>query len=364
MDLSQSPVSFLHLPREIRNMVYDFTFIPDQQYINILDCEGTVYTKKIAPLLYVHPTIADDLRHRLYQHNISLVLPIQNPSKLAVRRDLQLDALQTCLGKMSKLMKRQCERLIVEASQIDLTEDEDAMDVDGDTGQEYDDGFAKRLVPMIMLIKKEIPSLNDVKFIFWFGSWSLDPWTEHLERLAVEWKRLEHADAGENDQDIHDTNQDQQFTNAQSEIGDEEDKINNPVQEIAFDVFDDTLDPLFNESNIPSLWLNIQFNLFDYHDPDAGDGGFNWIQGWDIFADRTQKWRTTLQVRFSAMDLRWKDHISGHYEGREFEPKGWSNPYVNTMYGWEQDDVLYKYGSLTETCKPLFVTTCAGSRYL
>jgi hypothetical protein len=66
--------SFLHLPLEIRNLIYELAFTP-VEHANLLNPTQTVYTKEAAPLLYVHPAITADLRHRLYRDDFSLVLP-------------------------------------------------------------------------------------------------------------------------------------------------------------------------------------------------------------------------------------------------------------------------------------------------
>ncbi|KAH6884893.1 hypothetical protein B0T10DRAFT_409288 [Thelonectria olida] len=309
--MSHRGKSFLHLPAEIRNLIYDLAFVP-VEHANLLNPIPTVYTKEAAPLLYVHPAITAELNQRLYRDNFSLVLPVQEPSEFAKGRGLTSETLERCLKETSPLMKQRCEKLIVEASQTQVP------DEDYDYWYHNAD-FPTRLIPALLSIRSELPALKEVEFIFWFGNWvaSVREWKEHLKRLAEQWN---------------------------AHIGQE-------LKDVA------------SESSRPtetSLHVTVQFNLFDYSDPDAGDGGSNWIQLWDRFADETEDSNSALALTFSAIDLAWGDEANGTFEGREFEPKGWAHTYVNTMSIKDRDELLHKYYYLTTTCKPLYVEVGEG----
>ncbi|RSM01567.1 hypothetical protein CEP52_008480 [Fusarium oligoseptatum] len=330
---SSEPTSFLHLPPEIRNLVYDLAFNPDVK-ANILNAAHTGYTRDVSPLLYVHPVISADLRERAYTGDFSLVLPIQEPSEWVKGRGLNSEKLKICLDNLPGLMKKKCERLIVEASQSDEAEEENYDFWDSED-------FPSYLIPLLLQIKEEIPTLNKITFIFWFGEWTRRP-------------KNQNADKG-----------------------------------------------LTIKSSRGKPLIAMQFNLFDYYDPDGGDTGANEYLMWYCFAGHerpeyndedgsemddedgdegdgdgddgddggnSDDYKSqdsdevmSLKFTFKAMDLHWEDHVKGNFEGKEFDPNVWDDIYFHTMTPEGKDRAAHKYWYITQTCKPLFVKTASGS---
>ncbi|KAM0417083.1 hypothetical protein ACHAPT_012921 [Fusarium lateritium] len=336
----QVATSFLHLPLEIRNVIYDLALVP-VEHGSILNPTGTAYTKKAAPLLYVHPSITADLGHRLYRDDFSIVLPIQEPGEFARGRGLSEETLQKCLDGSSKLMKQRCQTLVIEACQTShvMTEwdpedypDQKEEDFEPEGDYEYweSDEFATKLVSYLLRVKKELPALKTVKFIFWLVEWEapLDGWKEQLEVLAREWVKLDKAPKNENS------------------------------HMAAVEIQDENVGKTYHD-------FHFQVNTFDYYDQDAGDGGMNWIQVWSEFADGdaddddSSKGESALNLDFVAMDLKWDDHIAGRFGGWQFNPEGWENPYINTMPEWKMNRELH-CGS--HTCRPMYVQTTAGDQ--
>ncbi|UPK99822.1 hypothetical protein LCI18_010757 [Fusarium solani-melongenae] len=371
---SSEPASFLHLPPEIRNLIYDLAFNPDVK-TNILGPAHSGYTRGVSPLLYVHPAISADLRQRTYGGDFSLVLPIQEPSGWVKGRGLDSDKLQTCLNNLPDLMKKKCERLIVEASQSDEVEDDDYEFW-------YSGDFPNYLIPLLLQIKEEVPRLKKITFIFWFGEWSapVDVWKKSLLLLSRQWNKKVQGQNGN-------ANADKSFT---------------------------------SKSYRAKPSIEMQFNLFDYYDHDGGDGGENEYLMWYCFAghersrsvhedgsdldddededgddknrgddkksddDESQgsdegitedgnenededynDYEATaislgLRFTFRAMDLHWDDHVNGNFEGKEFDPNVWDNDYFHTMSPKKRDRVAHKYWHVTETCKPLFIKKAGG----
>lgn len=355
---SSKPTSFLHLPLEIRSLVYDLAFNPDVK-ANILDPAHSGYTRDVSPLLHVHPVISADLRQRTYGRDFSLVLPIQEPSEWVKGRGLDSEKLKTCLDNLPDFMKKKCEKLIVEASQSDEVEDDDYEFWDSED-------FPSSFIPLLLQIKEAIPTLKKITFIFWFGEWSapLDVWKKSLVLLSRRWNKK-----------------------VQGQNGNE-----NPGN------------GLTSKSNRAKPSIEMQSNLFDYYDQDGGDGGANEYLLWYCFAghersgnadgsdlgdgeeedgdDNSQgidqgnsedenedvdcnDYEATakslgLKFTFRAMDLHWNDHISGNFEGKEFDPNVWDNGYFHTMSPARRDRAAHKYWHITETCKPLFIKKAGG----
>ncbi|RSL62904.1 hypothetical protein CEP54_005532 [Fusarium duplospermum] len=371
---SSEPTSFLHLPLEIRNLVYDLAFNPDVK-ANILDAAHTRYTREASPLLYVHPVISADLRERAYSGDFSLVLPIQEPSEWVKGRGLDSENMKTCLDDLPSLMKKKCEKLIIEASQSDEAEEENYEFWDSED-------FPNYLIPLLLQIKEEIPTLSKITFIFWFGEWSapVDVWKKSLRLLSRRWNKKSQGQDGKDHADKD----------------------------------------LARKSSRGKPLIKMQFNLFDYYDPDGGDTGANGYLMWYCFAgherpeyndedgsemddedddegdgddgennddnksqdsdevmsedddentdedeDYNDHGATAkslgLRFTFKAMDLHWEDHVKGNFEGKEFDPNVWDDIYFHTMTPEGKDRAAHKYWYITETCKPYFVKTASGS---
>ncbi|KAM6505807.1 hypothetical protein FSOLCH5_013982 [Fusarium solani] len=361
---SSEPTSFLHLPPEIRNLVYDLAFNPNVK-TNILDPAHSGYTRDVSTLLYVHPVISADLRQRTYGGDFSLVLPIQEPSEWVKGRGLDSEKLETCLNNLPDVMKKKCERLIVEASQSDEVEDDDYEFWDSED-------FPSYLIPLLLQIKEGIPALKKIKFIFWFGEWSapVDVWKKSLRLLSRRWNKKTRSQNG-------------------NENGDK---------------------GLTSKCSRAKPSIEMQFNLFDYYDQDGGDGGANEYLMWYCFAghersgsgdeggsdldddedgdgknigdgksqgsdesmsedenededyndDEATAKSIGLKFTFRAMDLHWDDHVNGNFEGKEFDPNVWDDGYFHTMSPKERDRAAHKYWHVTETCKPLCIKKAGG----
>ncbi|KAF5024148.1 hypothetical protein F66182_3782 [Fusarium sp. NRRL 66182] len=369
MALSQPSTCFLHLPPEIRNTIYDLAIETQKHHCNVLNLNESTYSPADFPLLYVHPIITTDLQHHLYGDEFSLVLPIQEPGEMVKGKGHNSESIQSHLDKLPELMKQRTKTLVVEMSQTA------PMMMRGggeDHGEEilvedfwyYDNKFPAKLTPIILQFKRAIPSLQGVKCIFWLGMWyaSLDNWQDALEKLAKDWVALEAYQERHNDtssQDVISSNGTNETDDNATAVEAENDDEYNPAESVALNIYEEDLDPEFNPSGFlkPKFSLQVQFNLFDYSDPDAGDGGSNFIQGWDNYAEKTWNKDTTLQLDFIAEDLKWDEHVQGNFEGRQFDPKGWAHEYVNLMSKRDRDEILHMYYYSTDTCRPLYVKT-------
>ncbi|KAF7554447.1 hypothetical protein G7Z17_g2911 [Cylindrodendrum hubeiense] len=285
--------SFLHLPREVREMVYDVAF-ENIEHSSLYN-SGTAYTKDSSPLLYVHESITEDLQPRLYRDH-TIVLPLQEPSEFVKGEDTVAHHLE----KVSRMMKNRATTIIIEAAQTGRVYETDEENTSGGEPEEDYDfwheeqggvRFAKKITQELLSMKAQLPSATRVKLIFWFGKWVTysQHWKSQLAWLKKQWDELE---------------------------------------------------------------VEIQLNLFDFDDPDAGDGGSNWIQCWK------EEYKDTPYIDFSAIDLSYNDHQSGQYTGMEFDPAGWEDPYVNTMSTEEKNEILHS-GARVE-CRPLFVKPGPG----
>ncbi|KAI8650094.1 hypothetical protein NCS56_01461300 [Fusarium sp. Ph1] len=128
--VSSEPTSLLHLPPEIRNLVYDLAFNTNVK-INILDPVHSGQTRDITRVWW-------------------RLLPGTPDSRAQWLPDL---------------MKEKCERLIVKAAQSDEVEDDHhhkSWDSFWDT-----EGFPSYPIPLLLQIKEEIQTLKII-FIFWF----------------------------------------------------------------------------------------------------------------------------------------------------------------------------------------------------
>ncbi|KAF5561858.1 hypothetical protein FPHYL_5989 [Fusarium phyllophilum] len=257
-----SQTSFLDLPREVRDMVYDYA-LEDVKFSNAFTTQ-TAYSPDILPLLYVHEIISDDIQPRLYQ-NHAIVVPLQEPSTYATG-EWSIVPRIAC----SEMMKQRSNTLIIEMSQTtisyypdsDLEEDYDEDPVEDesfwDILSQGAKTFPQKLINDILALKSSLPALKTIKFVFWFGNWTAycDSWEKHLEKLRATW---------------------------------------------------------------PGPLLKIELNMFEYEDHDAGDGGSNWIEGWYYWAiERKRIW-------FQANNLKWKDHARGDFRGRRINVRLWQD---------------------------------------
>lgn len=110
--------------------------------------------------------------------------------------------------------------------------------------------------------------------------------------------------------------------------------------------------------NWDGLHIEVEMNLFDYEDPDAFDGGMNFIQVWHHHCKPTER------ISFSANDFRYDDHELGDYWGHRINPEGFDSDYWDEMDPDERD---YMFATLDPgrpiytgevESRPLFVKTC------
>ncbi|KAF4345623.1 hypothetical protein FBEOM_420 [Fusarium beomiforme] len=288
----ESRVSFLDLPREVRDMIYNHA-LKEVKFSNAFTSR-TAYSPEAFPLLYVHNLISKDLQPRLYRYH-AIAIPIQEPSTYATG-SWSIVPRMAC----SKMMKQCSKTLIIEMSQTTISYFPDSkLEEDGDEDPVEDTEFwsttsrrrggemlARKLINDILALKSKLPAVTTLKLVFWFGYWEayVDDWEEHLKKVKDKW---------------------------------------------------------------PGLFLQIQFNLFDYSDPDAGDGGSNFIESWYEWSLETDG------VRFEANNFKWKRHRKGDFRGRNIDVSIWKDAY---QY---DDDELDKVLHPTR-CKvrPMFVRTC------
>ncbi|PNP79919.1 hypothetical protein FNYG_06616 [Fusarium nygamai] len=277
-----SQTSFLDLPREVRDMVYDYA-LEDVKFSNAFTTQ-TAYSPDILPLLYVHKIISDDLQPRLYQ-NHAIVIPLQEPSTYATG-EWSIVPRIAC----SKMMRQCTNTLIIEMSQTtisyypdsDLEEDYDEDPVEDELfWVELDSRGAKalpqKLINDILALKPSLPALKTIKFVFWFGNWTAygSHWEKHLEKLKATW---------------------------------------------------------------PELLLKIELNLFEYVDHEFADGGWNWVEEWYYWAIEKKR------VCFQANNFKWKDHAKGDFRGREIDARVFQDHEFRGWEDEEMDRLLHKRG--------------------
>ncbi|KAF5647685.1 uncharacterized protein FTJAE_1742 [Fusarium tjaetaba] len=287
-----SQTSFLDLPREVRDMVYDYA-LQDVKFSNAFTTQ-TAYSPDTLPLLYVHKIISDDLQPRLYQSH-AIVVPLQEPSTYATG-EWSIVPRIAC----SRIMKQLSSTLIIEMSQTtisyypdsDLEEDYDEDPVEDEfSWDDLDSQGAKlpqKLINDILALKQSLPALKTIKFVFWFGNWTayFRVWEKHVEKLRAAW---------------------------------------------------------------PEPLLKIEFNMFEYEDHDAGDGGSNWIEEWYYWAiERKRIW-------FQAHNFKWEDHAKGDFRGRRINVRLWQD---EEFLGGDPDDRERALHRKRCEVKPLFVRTC------
>jgi hypothetical protein len=277
--------SFLSLPREIRDIIYDYT-LEDVQFSNALTAV-TAYTPQAFPLLFVDKSISDDLQPRLYEKH-TMVIPIQEPCQYTIGNY----TFSSQVAKCSRMMKERSKTIVVEMAQTAISHHADCeLDQDGNPqeAEEFWESegsvFAEKLIDDILALKPELPGFKTLKLVFWFAKWIAygNQWSDALKRLTEEW---------------------------------------------------------------PEIFLEIEFNLFDYVDHDAGDGGSNWIEGWNDWADREG-------VTFQAMNFKWDSCIDGSFTGRMIDVEAWSEEEFIYMNMRERDRALH-WGSYNVS--PMCVT--------
>ncbi|KAM0342106.1 hypothetical protein ACHAPU_009720 [Fusarium lateritium] len=159
-----------------------------------------------------------------------------------------------------------------------------ATDNDDDDGYGEAVAFGAVLTPDILALKPELTGLNKIKLVFWsysYSEYSAD-WSEPLKALMEAW---------------------------------------------------------------PGVCLEVELNVFDYYDQDAGDGGSNWIEGWDDWADEEG-------VIFEVNNFKWAERVDGSFPGRHIYVPAWKDEDFLYMNPREQDKELH-FGSFER--RPMYV---------
>ncbi|KAF4967690.1 hypothetical protein FSARC_4750 [Fusarium sarcochroum] len=280
--------SFLSLPTEIRDMIYDYA-LEDVEFTNALTSKSA-YTPESLPLLYVDETISRELQPRLYK-NHAMVIPLQEPSRYTIGNWKFTPHVTEC----SRMMKQRSKTLTIEMCQTTKSLYADSsLDEDGEPKEPYEfwegdggDAFAKRLIGELLDLKSELPSIGTIKFVFWDGSWFAydHHWEEPLKKLQKEW---------------------------------------------------------------PEIFLDVEYNLFDYSDPDAGDGGSNDIQQWHEWEQRTE------HAWFAANNFKEVNHRKGDFKGHQIDIEAWDDEDFIYLNSREREDAL-RYFDVE--VRPMFVKT-------
>ncbi|KAI8669673.1 hypothetical protein NCS57_00783200 [Fusarium keratoplasticum] len=292
------PPGFFRLSREIREMIYDLALEP-VEFSNLYTAK-TAYTPESCPLLYVHWMITEELQNRLYK-NHAIVIPFQEPSEYVISNR----TFAQHINKTTRRMKMHTDKIIVEIVQTkEARYPDNSFDRNGirkyygNFWRDHEAGadFPRRVVHELLWMKQHLPAVRTVKFVLWEGQWSMYPtaWMEPLQRLLDNWSELH---------------------------------------------------------------IEVEINLFDYEDPDAFDGGMNFIQVWYHHCEPIER------ISFSANDFHWDDHEFGDYWGYRIEPRCFEDEYWEEMDPAERNAILEAgdAGDLVYLgeveCRPLLLRT-------
>ncbi|KAJ4346358.1 uncharacterized protein N0V89_010287 [Didymosphaeria variabile] len=104
------------------------------------------------------------------------------------------------------------------------------------------------------------------------------------------------------------------------------------------------------QSGWKGLRVFIDLYVFDYYDENAGDGEFNYSQGWD------QQYKEQKDVYFTVTNLKWKEPAKDdeHYHGQVMDPAAWEllddeDPPSESVF----ENALNLYST---TVRPMYVT--------
>ncbi|KAF5672795.1 hypothetical protein FHETE_3629 [Fusarium heterosporum] len=133
--------------------------------------------------------------------------------------------------------------------------------------------FGGVLIPDILALKPELTGLKEIKLVFWSYSYSEDiaDWSDPLKKLTEAW---------------------------------------------------------------PEISLEVELNVFDFYDECAGDGGSNWIEGWDDWADE-------VGVCLEVSNLTWAEGADGKFPGRHIYVPAWKDEEFCYLNPDEQDKELH-----------------------
>ncbi|RSL64004.1 hypothetical protein CEP51_013215 [Fusarium floridanum] len=259
-------VTFGHLPREVRQMIYEYTFEPSKPVFTNAIASQTAYTAEKYPIFYLDKNIFQDVQPQLYQEH-TMVIPIQEPCDYVTHELPFAPRVAAC----SKRMRQSTRELIIEASQTTTSHyGEEFYKEYGDLKYlyafwyEHDRGkkFAEKVINEILSLKKELPNIKKVKFVFWFGCWIVDNshWENSLEKLQEEW---------------------------------------------------------------PGLFIEVEFNLFDFIDHEVSQGNYydHWLWIWDNWQEDNEK------TKFSARNFKWAQHAKGNFLGKFIDTEAWTYDY-------------------------------------
>ncbi|KAM0560037.1 hypothetical protein ACHAPJ_003996 [Fusarium lateritium] len=275
-------VSFVDLPREIRQQIYDYVFEDVEPVFTNALTSRTAYPPENYPFLYMDKAITEEIQPYLYRGH-SMVIPIQEPSEYI--RDKQLLASRVAL--CSERMRRCTKTVIFEASQTSISRyDEGFFEEYGEPEDVYafwykhkrGKKFAEKITKEIRSLKKDFSSIEKIKFVFWFGCWIVDNdhWRKWLKKLQKKW---------------------------------------------------------------PGVFLDFEFNLFGYVDHNPHREKNNWIQAWAEWDDETEN------TEFTAHNFRWADHVQGNFWGRYLDPEAYGYEDV-PFYDIQVQDHMLHFGKV------------------
>ncbi|KAJ3542609.1 hypothetical protein NM208_g4007 [Fusarium decemcellulare] len=286
-------VTFGDLPREIREMIYEYAFEPSEPVFTNAMASQTAYTAEKFPLFYLDKKIFEDMQPKLYREH-TMVIPIQEPCDY-VKRELPF---APRVAACSKRMRQSTRELIVETSQTTIShygkeffEEYGSLEKLYAFWYKHDRGkrFAKNVVNQILSLKRELPNIKRVKFVFWFGCWIVDNfhWEAPLRKLQRNW---------------------------------------------------------------PGLFIEVEFNLFDFIDHEVSDDNYedHWLWIWDNWQEDKEN---TL---FSARNFKWAQHVKGNFLGKFIDTDAWT--YEDFIYNAPDQKIRAQESGECEG-RPLAVNT-------
>ncbi|KAL1597311.1 hypothetical protein SLS60_008895 [Paraconiothyrium brasiliense] len=286
--------TFFDLPREIRDIIYDLAFadldIPKHSNIH---AERAVYTSTSAPLLYVHTQITEELQCLIYKEH-KIVIPIQELSQY-IKGEKTIDTNTDHVSHQR--------RLGTKCIAVELIQTQDVYETDTSADEKpsspiVDEGFwddkgkecAKMITEALLNLKSSFPNVESVDIVLWD--------MDKAYFRVRDWK--------------------------------------GPITAL--------------QSGWEGLRVFIDLYVFQYYDENAGDGGYNYIQGWD------RQYKKQKDVHFTATNLEWEEPTKNdeQYHGQVMNPAAWElledeDPPSDSDF----EGKLYLYST---TVRPMYIT--------
>jgi hypothetical protein len=245
--------------------------------------------------MYVHQKISENLQRRLYKDH-TIVIPVQESPEYVNKTVKFAPYLDGC----SRRMKLSTSQLVVEVSQTQPTFLDDGAGrktIDFWDREEGGGAFARKMVSDLLDMKSQLPNVKSIKFIFWCNDFmpNCQHWVNEVLLLQKQW------------------------------------------------------------NNMP---VKIQLHTFDYEDPDAGDGGYNQVQMWQMRMEEDDDMVGLTGVDFLAIDFKEDAVMRENWVGRELDPKAWSD---EDFLDIDYDDVYEAVRRGEIYCPPLYVSMKADT---